>query len=209
VRDASVANGFELHDLAAVALEAARDGADAPAVLAIDDLLAGLGPATGPPADASGAPRAGDPGTIGTEVLAGEWTVAMDAPFAGAGWHPPQPLPFGAARWTGPGTDAWLELPGVVPDGSTIEVLVVASLIDDPASSVAFELDGVMLELGPVPHEHGVALRGSAPGGRRVGRVSVLRVHTPPPRPWPDGSDPTPRGVAIGAVRGRGGSETH
>jgi hypothetical protein len=86
---------------------------------------------------------------------------------------------------------------------------VVASLIDDPASSVSFELDGVGLELSPVPHEHGVALRGSAPAGRPVGRVSVLRVRTPPARPWPDGSDPTLRGVAIGAVHGHDGTDAH
>lgn len=135
-----------------------------------------------------GAPIGGAPPTTPraragrAAALAGSHTVALDdrTALAGTGW---QESRRGGARWTGPGRDAWVDVPVLVAPGARVEVLVEAAASSDLLGRLRVEVNGLPVAAEQLPHEGGTLLRGTVPrsyaSARGFTRVS-LRTPEPP-----------------------------
>jgi len=195
VRDACVTGAHAFGDLALLALDLARaTGPDHVREL-IDRALAGDAAGAGAEA-ASGAPGSGPATTLSFG----------DPGFQGVGWGPPQTLPFATVRWTGPGRDAWVDLPGTVRPGTRVELLVVAAMSPEISGGLAVEVDGAAVPLDQAPHEHGLRYSGVVPAAHRSSRgFTRVMVRTPSVVPWnaihPESGDDSQLGVAVAWVR--------
>lgn len=197
VRDACVTSALQFHDLASVALKLASAGAP-------DDLHAQLRMAM------SEELRLAHCSTARTEnatAMAGTVTVAADDPaFEGGAWREPQVHDFGPLRWTGPGRDAWIDVPVTLVAGTRIEVLVAAAITPATMEGLAIEVNRVPIPLRLSPHAHGVLVSGIVPGGyTSARRYTRVMVRTPPAVPWnemnPGSADDTELGVAVAWLR--------
>lgn len=134
--------------------------------------------------------------------LTGTHIVALDQdPFTGAGWHAPHESPSGAARWTGPGRDASVDVPILVSPGTTVEVLVVAAVNSSVLEDLRVEVNGLPIMVDRVAHEQGTLVRGVVPASygavRQFTRVSFRMPQ--PPAPSREGEDRV--GVAVRWLR--------
>jgi len=139
-------------------------------------------------------------------VLDGSVKVGFAEPgFTGGGWGPPQELEFGGVRWSGPGRDAWVDVPFTVPPGTRVELLLVAALSPDIAEGLALEVNRVPVPLQRSPHERGLLYAGRIPDGYESPRhTTQLVVRTPFTLPWntlSPGNDDTEVGVALAWLR--------
>lgn len=139
--------------------------------------------------------------------LAGSVKVDFAAEgFAGGGWYEPQLLEAGGVRWSGPGRDAWVDVPVTAGPGTLVEILAVAFMTPEIAQQLAVDVNGVPLPVTASPHVHGTLYSGSLPAGyaseRRFTRV---RLRTPAPVPWrelhPESADDTELGLAVTWIR--------
>lgn len=115
--------------------------------------------------------------------LTGTHTVAADdVAFAGTGWQEPQPSPAGPSRWTGPGRDAWLDVPVLVAPGALVELLVVAAATPGTLEGLRVEVNGLPLPLAwePVAGGEGTLVRGVVPASYASARgLTRLSLRTP------------------------------
>jgi len=129
-----------------------------------------------------------------------------DPAFVGGGWHPPQVVDFGGVRWSGPGRDAWIDLPVSLPPGTRIELLAVGFMTPEIAATLSFELNGSPVTLTASPHARGAIYSGVVPPDyRSPRRFSRLMMRTCETVQWcaanPDSDDDTELGVAVSWVR--------
>ncbi len=134
--------------------------------------------------------------------LTGTHAVALDqAPFSGAGWYAPHHSPSGAARWTGPGRDASIDLQILVSPRTTVEVLVVAAVSPSVLEDLRVEVNGLPISVERVTHDEGTLVRGVVPASyASVRPFTRISLRTPqPPAPFAEGEDRV--GVAVRWVR--------
>ncbi|HEU5003764.1 MAG TPA: FkbM family methyltransferase [Actinomycetota bacterium] len=176
VRDACITGALGFHDVSGLALGLARDGAP-PAVA--ERISAALASPGAPPAPAAPAPVSSfrRPGTVKISLT--------DPAFAGGGWHPPQVVGDLGLRWSGPGRDAWIDLPAVVGAGSRVELLVAAAVTPEVEGSLAVSVGGRNVALTASPHRHGTLYAGVVPEGALSRRGSTrVMVGTSATRLW-------------------------
>ena len=156
VRDACITGALGFHDVSALALGLAAD--DAPA-----EVGAQVAEALAQPRAASAAPPAAPASSV---VRPGSLKIGLADPgFAGGGWHPPQMVGDLGLRWSGPGRDAWIDLPAAVGAGSRVELLVAAAITPEIESSLAVRVGGHAVALVASPHQHGTLYAGEVPEG--------------------------------------------
>lgn len=192
VRNACVAAALGFSDLASVSFDLARSLAPAAQAAAF---AAASGPA---PAPVPAHPPAMRAGTLKLGFT--------DAGFTGGGWQPAQRLEHIGLRWSGPGRDAWVDLPFALEPGSRVELLMVAAMSPEISGALTLSVNRVPVALHRSPHEHGTVLSGVVPSGYRSGRgLSRLMLSTPATVPWnainPESSDELELGVAIAWLR--------
>lgn len=197
LRDALVTGALGFHDVSILALELAARGAPLEARPVIEAALAAPLPGPDRPAPSSSILREG---TLKVGFA--------DPGFAGGGWHPPQQLDYAGVRWSGPGRDAWVDLPVAVPPGTRVELLVVAAMSPEIADGLSVTVDGTRVQLRRSPHEHGTLYVGTlgeqpqVPSRRGFTRVMV---QTPATVAWnavhPESPDDLELGVAIAWIR--------
>lgn len=197
LRDGLITGALGFHDLSALALELAAEAAPANAASRIRSALC----------DPLPQPSHGAPSTSirrrGTFKLG-----FADPEFAGGGWHPPQQLEYAGVRWSGPGRDAWVNLPLAVPEGTRMEILAVAAMSHEISEGLTVALNGVPVALRRSPHEHGTLYSGTvaepAPG-RPTRDFTRLMIQTPATVAWsalhPEDPDDLELGIAIAWVR--------
>lgn len=197
LRDACVSNALGFHDLAALALNRARETAP-PAVLSrLDQALA---------AESDTSRRA--LGVVDRDPeLQGTFTFELGrTDIDGWGWGEPQVHGTVSLRWTGPARDASVDIPVVVVAGTRLELLVVAAMSASILENLVVEIDHVPVPVTSSPHPHGLLYSGVVPDGyqsaRRFTRMVVRTVETVP---WnqlhPDSPDDTELGAAVAWVR--------
>ena len=197
VRDACVTSAHKLFDLSSLALELARKSAPADVAAEIEAALS---------AELLQIRREKELVARSAE-LAGTFRIDVaDPSFVGGGWYPPQVLPYGGVRWSGPGRDAWVDLPVAVRPGTRIELLAVGFMTPQIAEALAFELNGVPVRLTASPHQHGTVYAGLVPDGyRSPRRFTRLMMHTLTPVRWneanPESDDDTELGAALSWIR--------
>lgn len=144
-----------------------------------------------------------DPATTLSETL----KLSFESPkLTGGGWQPVQVHDWGGIRWTGPGRDAWVDVPVVVPPGTRLEILSASAMSPVIEEGLAAEVNGVQLRLNRSPHERGTLFSGVVPPSysspRRFTRV-MLR--TPVTIPWnqihPESDDDLELGIAVAWLR--------
>lgn len=92
-------------------------------------------------------------------------TFTFDQGFSGSGWHgwegEGRHLPF---RWTGPGTEATLDFPPLVPDKYVVELRVINAVTPEVLSSLQLRINQTPLHLISLYCDEDTAvLRGSIP----------------------------------------------
>lgn len=197
VRDACVTSAHKFHDLAGVALDLATRTAPA-------DVQAHLREAV---SEERRLARRDRERTERAAVLTGSLTVtANDPAFDGGCWRLPQDHDFGTLRWTGPGRDAWVDIPAVVVPGTRIEVLVVAAMTAAILEALDVEVNRVPVAIGRSPHGRGTLVSGVVPGGYQSDRrFTRLMLRTLPAVPanqlYPESPDDIELGVAVAWIR--------
>lgn len=197
LRDALVTGALGFHDLSALALEMAAGDAPPQARPPIRSALSDPLPPPGNQAPSASIRREG------TFKLG-----FADPEFAGGGWHPPQQLGYAGVRWSGPGRDAWVDLPLVVPVGTRIEILAVAAMNQEISEKLVVTLNRAPVTLRQSPHEHGTLYSGTVAGGgpgTSQRDFTRLMVQTPATVAWnvahPDSPDDLELGIAVAWVR--------
>jgi len=197
VRDACVTTAFGFHDLVNLALGCA--GASAPPEVAALLTVAAS-------EDAFTAREERELGNRAI-VLEGSHTVDFGDPqFRGSGWRPPQQLPLGVVRWTGPQREASIDLALRLHPGSKIELLAVAAMSPAILEHLVLEVNRFAVPLVRSAHESGVLFTGTVGADYRSSRLFTrLVVRTPETIPWndlnPDSPDDAELGVAFTWVR--------
>jgi FkbM family methyltransferase len=194
VRDACVTGAHGFFDLSLLALELARAHAPEQARPLVDAALAEH-------AEQRGRCQAAPLSCVVEPV-----TIPLaETGFTGAGWLPAETVGSGLARWTGPGRDAWLDLPAVVLPGTRVDLLVAATTTPEIAEGLAVEVNRTPLLLDRTPHEHGIIYSGTLPAGyTSPRRFTRLMVRTPAVGPHPQpGADAgeTEVGAAVAWIR--------
>ncbi len=139
--------------------------------------------------------------------ISGSLTVPADDPaFEGGAWREPQVHDFGTLRWTGPGRDAWIDVPVTLTGGTRVEVLVAAAMTPAIREALVLEVNRVPIDLRHTPHAHGVLVSGLVPAGYRSSRpYTRFMIRTPAAVPWnelnPDSTHDTELGVAVAWLR--------
>jgi FkbM family methyltransferase len=197
VRDACITSAHKLFDLSSLALELARSTAPDDVAAEIDAALS---------AELLQIRREKELVERSAELTGTFRIDVADPSFVGGGWYPPQVLPYGGVRWSGPGRDAWVDLPVAVRPGTRIELLAVGFMTPQIAEALAFELNGVPVRLRTSPHEHGTVYSGVVPDGyRSPRRFTRLMMHTLTPVRWneanPGSDDDTELGAAVSWIR--------
>ena len=198
VRDACVTSALGFGDLAGVAVEHARVSAPAGAVRAALD-LAGSERLQAARRQAELAER--------SEALHGTLTVEVDDPaFHGPGWLPAQRIELGPVRWTGPGREAWVDLPVVLLPGSRVELLSFGGMSPSIIETLAVEVNRVPIPLDRSIVGTSVLYTGVLPGTYASARAFTrLLVRTSETIPWnavhADSTDDTELGFALSWVR--------
>lgn len=197
VRDACITAAHKLYDLAGLAVELAKHSAP-------PEVAAELEVASSAQLQVARRERAlVDRST----VLEGSVKVGVaDPAFMGGGWHPAQVLDHGGVRWSGPGRDAWVDVPHTLVPGTRLEVLVVGFLGPGMAESFSCEVNRVPVALSASPHVRGSLYAGVIPDGYAPARAATrVMFHTATPVAWnvvnPESDDDTELGVAISWLR--------
>ena len=116
------------------------------------------------------------------------------------------PIDYGGVRWSGPGRDAWVDIPVIVPPGTRVEMLTAAVMSEEIGAGLSVELNGVPIRLRRSPHEHGVLYSGVVPPHYDSARAFVrVMVRTPSTVPWnavhPESDNDSEFGVAVAWLR--------
>lgn len=193
VRDACITGAHHLNDLCCLAVELAKQ--TAPPSVARD--LATI-------TDAQDRALSMERRVIQhSTVLHGTLKVcATDPDFTGGGWYPPHLHNYGGVRWSGPGRDAWIDVPVALRPGTRVEVLLVGFITPAVAAGLTFELNRTPVMLQPSPHELGTLFVGEVPPGYDSTKAFTrIMLHTGPPAPLcevdPASSDDTELGAAF------------
>ncbi len=197
VRDACVTGALGFHDLAGLALQAAKESAPPATASTLDAALSD---------DLSRAARERDLSDQSVELRGTFMIDVDDSRFSGWGWREPQRLDFGAVRWTGPAREASIDLPVRLAAGATVEFLAIGAMSDEILDGLVLEVNRVPVGLTKGPGDNGVVFRATLPAtyhsDRRFSRLVIRTVET---IPWnqvnPESSDDTELGVAISWVR--------
>jgi hypothetical protein len=115
-------------------------------------------------------------------------------------------LDHGGVRWSGPGRDAWIDVPVTLPAGTRIEVLAVAVMNAEISEGIVIEANGIPLHLSRTPHQQGVLYSGDTPPAyHSPRRFTRLMIRTPATVAWnsvhPDSDDDSELGVAVSWLR--------
>lgn len=197
VRDACITEALGFHDLSQLALELALKSAPV-------DVAPGIEAVVALPlvSAAVGSPSVLRPGTVKIGLA--------EAGFAGGGWHPPQQVGDVGLRWSGPGRDAWIDLPVAVGAGARLELLVAGAITPEVAASLSVTAGGAPVRLIASPHRDGTLYAGTVPPGVVAGRQGTTRVmvSTSATRLWSSvhgpvaaGDEDLQLGVAVAWVR--------
>jgi FkbM family methyltransferase len=147
--------------------------------------------------DAHEGPPAVELGSDG--VLDEDLFVELGEPIDGAGWREPHRFGSALGRWTGPGAQAWIDIPIQVPPSTRIEWSVAAMREGDAGATIGVDVNGVPLEVDRTAHDGGFVLTGVVPGDyrseRRFTRVSIRTPDAVPMRGTPD-----PRKISLGVT---------
>ena len=143
--------------------------------------------------------REGPPQTeLGTNgVLDEDVVVEFGGPIEGAGWREPHRFGSKLGRWTGPGHQAWIDVPLRLPAGSRVEFDVAAVLDLHGDGSIGVEVNGTPLDLERAPHDGGVLVTGTVPHGYGSDRL-FTRILIQTPAPTPRQGTPDPRKIGLG-----------
>jgi hypothetical protein len=77
-----------------------------------------------------------------------QWKVTFDKGISGEGWHPPDTRPpYGWVRWTGPTTEATLDLPLTTTEAKAISFCVIEAIAPDVLASLKLYVNGVAISL--------------------------------------------------------------
>jgi FkbM family methyltransferase len=193
-RDACLTRTHNFVDLSMLALELARR--EAP-----EDVRATIDLALGPEAERFR--RELQPGRALTETL----KVPFEDPkLSGGGWQPVQIHDWGGIRWTGPGRDAWVDVPVVLRPGTRVEILSVAAMSSAIEDGLAAELNGARVQLSRSPHQRGTLFSGVVPWDYSSARpFTRVMLRTPAAIPWnevhPESDDDLELGIAVAWLR--------
>ena len=195
IRDACVTSVHKFYDLSTLALDLARETAPPSVVPAIDTALSD-----------EGARLRYDTAMTSTALTATLKFSVADPAFTGGGWQPLQMLDHGGVRWSGPGRDAWIDVPVTLPPGTRIEIIAVAVMNAEISQGIAVEANGVPLHLSRSPHQHGILYSGDIPPGyHSPRRFTRVMIRTPATVPWnsvhPGSDDDSELGVAVSWLR--------
>jgi FkbM family methyltransferase len=189
LRDACVTSAQGFFDLSHLAMELARAAAPEEARPIIDAAIL---------ADAG---RRSQPAPEPLAYLLEPRTISLATTgFSGGGWQPVEVPATGPARWTGPGRDAWLDLPACLLPGTRLDLLVAATMTPEIAEGLTVDVNRTPLPLERTPHDHGILYTGNVPLDYTSRRRSTrLMIRTPAVVPR-TGASPDANGTEAGAA---------
>jgi hypothetical protein len=129
-----------------------------------------------------------------------------DPKLTGGGWQPVQMHDWGGIRWTGPGRDAWVDVPYVLPPGTRVEILSVAAMSAAIEDGLAVECNGARLQLSRSPHQRGTLISGTVPWDYASDRpYTRVMLQTPGTIRWnvanPGSDNDADLGIAVAWMR--------
>jgi hypothetical protein len=129
-----------------------------------------------------------------------------DPKLTGGGWQPVHMHDWGGVRWSGPGRDAWVDVPVVLPPGTRVEILTAAAMSHAIEDGFAAELNGARIQLSRSPHRLGKLYSGVVPWDYASTRpFSRLMLRTPTTIPWNEvhheSDEDIERGIAVAWLR--------
>jgi FkbM family methyltransferase len=134
-------------------------------------------------------------------TLQGAFAVDFGAAIEGAGWREPRQFGSTRGRWTGPGRQAWIDVPFRLLPGSRVEVVAVGVPDRCGAATIGVEVNGRPLALELIEEDGGLVLSGTLPDDYETDRqYTRLSIRTPEPVPRFGTIDPRKVGLGIAGL---------
>jgi FkbM family methyltransferase len=137
---------------------------------------------------------------LGTDgMLDEELVVELGGAIDGAGWREPNRFGSTLGRWTGPGRQAWIDVPLRLPPRTRVEWSIAAIHGGGGDGTIGVDVNGAPLDLEQTHREGGFVISCTVPDDyestRRFTRVSIRS-----PEPLPRRGTPDPRKVGLGVT---------
>ena len=121
----------------------------------------------------------------------------------GWGWREPTMVDGRSVRWTGPQSEAAIDLPLVLRPGATIEISILTAASPSLLEGLVLEVDGSVVESALEAGSQGLVLRGTVTGRWERGFTRVL-VRTGRPIAWrevtAESDDWSEHGIAVNGI---------
>jgi FkbM family methyltransferase len=120
----------------------------------------------------------------------------------GAGWREPHRFDSKLGRWTGPGRQAWIDIPFRLPPTTRVELVIAVASTAQECRPIEVTLNGIALDFEYTAHGcGGLLLSGRLPADYESGRLFTrISIRAAEPRPR-DGTDPRKTGLGVTELR--------
>jgi FkbM family methyltransferase len=125
--------------------------------------------------------------------------VSFGEPIDGAGWREPHRFGSALGRWSGPGRQAWIDVPFRLQPGTRVELTVAAVHDLQGYRPIGVEVNGWALEIDIARHGSELVISGTVLENYVTNR-SFTRVLIRTPEPVPGLSTADPRKVGLGVT---------
>lgn len=121
----------------------------------------------------------------------------------GWGWRDPTLVDGRSVRWTGPQSEAAIDLPLILRPGATVEVSILTAATPSLLEGVVMEVDGTIVDAALESGPEGLVLKGTVNGSWERGFTRVL-IRTGRPVAWrdvaADSDDWSEHGIAVSGI---------
>jgi FkbM family methyltransferase len=124
-------------------------------------------------------------------------SIDFGEPIDGAGLREPHRFGSKLGRWTGPGRDAWIDIPLRLPPRSRVELIVTAICDRQAYGNIGVQVNGWPIELERTQNDVGFVFSGTVPHDYATDRL-FTRVSIRTPEPVPRLGMIDPRKVSLG-----------
>jgi FkbM family methyltransferase len=135
-------------------------------------------------------------------TLRRDLVVTFGEPIDGAGWREPHRFGSTLGRWSGPGRQAWIDIPFRLQPGTRVELTVAAVHDVQGYRPIGVEVNGLALQIEMAQQDGRLVISGTVPENYVTNRrFSRVLIRTPEPVSGRSTADPRKVGLGVTELR--------